>query len=162
MLLEFTYTKNEYADGWRKFIFLTKVIRKFDLVIMAFSLLIPFYLFHQYGFTRIYIILAIVIYFFNITFIVVFFIRPYLFYQEYEQLHHPYKLLFEDDKITFDAHAIHSDLSWDIYKHYMENKDYFYIVQQKRTYTLIPKRVFPSEVEISAFRQLLTDHLTTP
>ncbi|WP_277407996.1 YcxB family protein [Lacrimispora xylanisolvens] len=162
MLLEFTYTKKEYADGWRKFFFLTKVIKKFDLVIMAFSLLIPFYLFYQYGFTRFYIMLALVIYFFNLVIVAVFFIRPYMFYQEYEQLHHPYKLLFEDDKITFDAHGIHSTLSWDIYKHYMENKDYFYIIQKKRTYTLIPKRIFASENEISAFRQLLTNHLTTP
>ena len=162
MLLEFTYTKDEYADGWRNYLFLTKVFNNFDLVILVCSLLIPIYLFYQYGFSEVYVILAFVIYFINITVITVIIIRPYIIYKEYEQLRHPYKLLFEDDKITFDAHAVHSTMTWDIYKHYRENKNYFYLIQKKRSYTLIPKRVFTSEEEICAFRQLLTSHLTTP
>ncbi|WP_318065237.1 YcxB family protein [Clostridium boliviensis] len=100
------------------------------------------------------------IYFINITVITVIIIRPYIFYKEYEQLRHPYKLLFEDDKITFDAHAVHSTMTWDIYKHYRESMNYFYLIQKKRSYTLIPKRVFTSESEINAFRQLLASHLT--
>ena len=28
MLLEFTYSKDEYVDGWKKFIFLSKAFNK--------------------------------------------------------------------------------------------------------------------------------------
>ncbi len=162
MLLEFTYSKDEYVDGWRKFIFLSKAFNKIDMVIMICSIFIPIYLFYHYGFTKIYVILACVIYSLDLLLITLYLLMPMKYYQEFEKYHHPYKLLFEDDKITFDAHAVHSTMTWDIYKHYKENMNYFYLIQKKRSYTLIPKRVFTSEEEISAFRQLLTSHLTTP
>lgn len=160
MLLEFSYSKDEYVDGWRKFIFLSKTFNKIDMVIGACSILVPFFLLYYYGFTRIYIALACIIYSLDFVLIVLYINLPVRFFHEFEKYHHPYKLLFEDDTITFDGYGIHSVLTWDAFKHYLESQKYFYMVYQKRSYALIPKRIFSSEEEILTFRQLLASHLT--
>jgi hypothetical protein len=64
-----------------------------------------------------------------------------------------YFLSFSHDGIVFKTASINSVLKWDIYSELLESDDFFYIVQNSKLYTLIPKRVFTGSEE-DDFRQL--------
>ncbi len=66
---------------------------------------------------------------------------------------------FSDDQIDVSNPIGESDLNWSFYQSALESDDFFMPMISKRSFSIIPKRVFASEEEMDSFRSLLESKL---
>jgi YcxB-like protein len=67
-----------------------------------------------------------------------------------------YHLTFSRENIHFTTASLDSTLQWTHYERVIESPDLFLLMYGKGLYTLIPKRCFKSNEEISSFRDLVS------
>ncbi|WP_279119648.1 YcxB family protein [Fusobacterium varium] len=154
MILSFKYTRNEYIKSRRNYLFMNKIIKKTDLVLVGLLGLFTLYLFLNNGFSTMFIILCILLFILLAIFSVLYIFQPGMFYDKIDKFKQQYYLEFKDNKIFFRTDDISSELEWNFYEALWENDDFFYIIHSKEMYTLIPKRVFNNEMEMIEFKEL--------
>lgn len=142
MILSFKYTRNEYIKSRRNYLFMNKIIKKTDLILVGLLGLFTLYLFLNNGFSTMFIILCILLFILLAIFSVLYIFQPGMFYDKIDKFKQQYYLEFKDNKIFFRTDDISSELEWNFYEALWENDDFFYIIHSKEMYTLIPKRVF--------------------
>jgi hypothetical protein len=142
--LNFRYTQQEYVKGTRQFLLMSKTMGKLNLFLVpAFFVFAIFYFFFVGDFIS-YIFIALA-FFATITEIMVYFYFPARSYKKAEKYHKDFQLGFSSESIVFKTSSIDSTLQWDVYKELWENREFYFIVQPSRLYTLIPKRVIAVE-----------------
>lgn len=156
--IEFLYTKEEWIDGRRKFLLQSRTIKKLDIMVLAVMIIINVFSVSHYQFSTFNVILGVFTVLFGALLFLLYVIQPALLYQKGEKYHHPYIIIFNEEDLIFETQGISSVLSWDIYSSYLENSKYFYLMQGKNIYTLIPKRVFASGEDLERFKKLLQAH----
>lgn len=154
MKLSFKYTRNEYIKSRRNYLFMNKIIKKTDLILVGLLGLFTLYLFLNNGFSTMFIILCILLFILLAIFSVLYIFQPGMFYDKIDKFKQQYYLEFKDNKIFFRTDDISSELEWNFYEALWENDDFFYIIHSKEMYTLIPKRVFNNEMEMIEFKEL--------
>lgn len=154
MILSFKYTRNEYIKSRRNYLFMNKIIKKTDLILIGLLGLFTLYLFLNNGFSTMFIILCILLFILLAIFSVLYIFQPGMFYDKIDKFKQQYYLEFKDNKIFFRTDDISSELEWNFYEALWENDDFFYIIHSKEMYTLIPKRVFNNEMEMIEFKEL--------
>lgn len=154
MILSFKYTRNEYIKSRRNYLFMNKIIKKTDLILVGLLGLFTLYLFLNNGFSMMFIILCILLFILLAIFSVLYIFQPGMFYDKIDKFKQQYYLEFKDNKIFFRTDDISSELEWNFYEALWENDDFFYIIHSKEMYTLIPKRVFNNEMEMIEFKEL--------
>ena len=154
MILSFKYTRNEYIKSRRNYLFMNKIIKKTDLILVGLLGLFTLYLFLNNGFSTMFIILCILLFILLALFSVLYIFQPGMFYDKIDKFKQQYYLEFKDNKIFFRTDDISSELEWNFYEALWENDDFFYIIHSKEMYTLIPKRVFNNEMEMIEFKEL--------
>lgn len=154
MILSFKYTRNEYIKSRRNYLFMNKIIKKTDLILVGLLGLFTLYLFLNNGFSTMFIILCILLFILLAIFSVLYIFQPGMFYDKIDKFKQQYYLEFKDNKIFFRTDDISSELEWNFYEALWENDDFFYIIHSKEMYTLIPKRVFNNEMEMIEFKKL--------
>lgn len=154
MILSFKYTRNEYIKSRRNYLFMNKIIKKTDLILVGLLGLFTLYLFLNNGFSTMFIILCILLFILLAIFSVLYIFQPGMFYDKIDKFKQQYYLEFKDNKIFFRTDDISSELEWNFYEALWENGDFFYIIHSKEMYTLIPKRVFNNEMEMIEFKEL--------
>lgn len=154
MILSFKYTRNEYIKSRRNYLFMNKIIKKTDLILVGLLGLFTLYLFLNNGFSTMFIILCILLFILLAIFSVLYIFQPGMFYDKIDKFKQHYYLEFKDNKIFFRTDDISSELEWNFYEALWENDDFFYIIHSKEMYTLIPKRVFNNEMEMIEFKEL--------
>ncbi|WP_462351103.1 YcxB family protein [Fusobacterium varium] len=154
MILSFKYTRNEYIKSRRNYLFMNKIIKKTDLILVGLLGLFTLYLFLNNGFSTMFIILYILLFILLAIFSVLYIFQPGMFYDKIDKFKQQYYLEFKDNKIFFRTDDISSELEWNFYEALWENDDFFYIIHSKEMYTLIPKRVFNNEMEMIEFKEL--------
>ncbi len=158
MELQFQYTKKEWVDARRKYLFLSKTITRWQIVFLAgFSILILLLLIAHKTDTII-IMSAVVIVFAIIMLVILYFVQPIVLFKNTEKYSSMYSFSFQEEEILFEARGISSVIKWDIFQSYVETDQYFYLLQGKMLYTMLPKRVFPSDEAQQQFRDLLILH----
>lgn len=160
MEIVFTYSKNEWIDARRKYLFLSKTITKLQIVVTLCFALILGISFPFFKYIIIYIILCIILSLSVLLLFVLYILQPILLFNSTSKYHHSYKMQFTQENICFETQGISSVLSWNIYTAYLENDNYFFLLQDKRYYTLIPKRAFSKNDDIEKFKIILESHLT--
>jgi hypothetical protein len=70
-----------------------------------------------------------------------------------------YHLTFSQENIHFQTASIDSTLQWSHYERLVESPTLFLLMYGKGLYTVVPKRCFPSDDELDAFRGLLRDRI---
>ncbi|CAK7015377.1 YcxB family protein [Fusobacterium varium] len=154
MILSFKYTRNEYIKSRRNYLFMNKIIKKTDLILVGLLGLFTLYLFLNNGFSTMFIILCILLFILLAIFSVLYIFQPGMFYDKIDKFKQQYYLEFKNNKIFFRTDDISSELEWNFYEALWENDDFFYIIHSKEMYTLIPKRVFNNEMEMIEFKEL--------
>ena len=154
MMLSFKYTRNEYIKSRRNYLFMNKIIKKTDLILVGLLGLFTLYLILNNGFSTMFIILCILLFILLAIFSVLYIFQPGMFYDKIDKFKQQYYLEFKDNKIFFKTDDISSELEWNFYEALWENDDFFYIIHSKEMYTLIPKRVFNNEMEMIEFKEL--------
>lgn len=159
--LIFKYTQNEYIKAERQYLIASKIIRSYDLIIAGFLFLIALNYLYYSSFSTFSIIVLILVLTVTILGILVYFFVPIYKFKQTAKYHEEYTLIFSKDMIKFQTPSIQSELKWDNYSEIWENKDYYYLVQAPRIYTLIPKRAFQNETENQLFQEMAISNLHT-
>lgn len=154
MILNFKYTREEYVESRRNYLFMNKTVKKLDLILIGLLILFTLYLFINNGFSTMSIVLSILLLVVSAIFAVLYIFQPGMFYDRIDKFKQQYHLEFNDNKILFKTDDISSELEWNFYEALWENKKFFYIIHSKEMYTLVPKRVFNNETEIIEFKNL--------
>lgn len=155
MEIEFTYTKKEWVDGRRKYLFISKVITRMQLFVMA--LMAVFFIISAavYGFGVINIALGVVLALLALELVFIYVVQPGMLYKATDKYHSRYRLVFGEDGLLFETQGIASELKWDIYTGYAQSREYYYLLQGKMNYTLIPRRALSDERGRENFEKLV-------
>jgi len=150
----FLYTKEEYVRAVQKYIFMAKILTPFSFVFMAIFLGfgIAYYIFAASGTLSALLLTVAVLY--TVMIFTVYFLQPQFAFKQTEKYHETYQLTFTLDAIEFHTPSISSHLEWQMYHKLWENDDFFYLIQNKNIYTVLPKRAFTSPQDIDTFRDL--------
>lgn len=155
MTLDFKYEKEEYVDSRRKFLFMRGIITKIQCFITSLLLVIELILISIDGITIFSAVFGIILVLALCMLFIVYIYQPGNFFNKTSKFHQAYHLEFLSDKIIFKTNDVHSELQWNIYSELWENQKYYYLMQTKDIYTLIPKRVFLSKEQCQQFKELL-------
>lgn len=158
MEIRFKYTKEEWIESRKNYLFLSKTITKFHILILF---LITIFI---AGYTTVFeiktlnIILIIMDVLLIIVYIYLYFVQPTYIFDKTKKYHSEYRLSFLENEIRFETDEIQSSLSWNTYSSYLENEKYIFLLQGKINYVMIPKRVFNGETE-KEFMELINTKL---
>lgn len=96
---------------------------------------------------------------FTLLLFAAFVVIPPLAFRREPKFRDEYSLTFSPDGIHFKKAQIDSNLAWDLYSRALVDAHSYVLYYGSRTFTVIPKRVFPNPEQQSAFDQLLTQHV---
>jgi hypothetical protein len=155
--LKFQYTKEEYVKAYRLYLLVDhvtagKFARGCVLLFSAFSI---YYLFSS-GFSTLGVLCCALSSVAIAIELMLYFYIPHRNFVNSPKLQEGYLLIFSPDEIIFKTQSIDSKLKWDIYSAIWESRDFYFLVQQSKNYTLVPKRVFKNSGEQEIFKSLAT------
>jgi hypothetical protein len=84
--------------------------------------------------------------------------RAYYFRQKNSK-QQPFHVLVDDLGITFRGSTLEAKGKWADYKSFIEGKTVFLLVRDRGKFTIIPKRAFHDNTELSYFRNLARERL---
>jgi hypothetical protein len=154
MTLDFKYEKEEYVDSRRKFLFMRGMVTKPQLFITFLLLVSELILISIERITIFSEALGIVLILSICMLFILYIYQPGVLFNKTSKFHQAYHLEFLADKIIFKTNDIYSELQWNTYSGLWENEKYYYLMQTKDIYTLIPKRVFLSKGQCEQFKEL--------
>jgi YcxB-like protein len=152
--LTFTHRENEYVSATRLF-YAHVYHTRFQIVISGLVLTLGFCL----------ILLNLDLFFGGLTavtglILLIFNLYPYLvtprqFFRRNAKFRKEFHLQFSEDGLISRSEDSESKLAWSFYSRVWETPRFYFLRYDNDYFTLIPKRVFISEVQESAFRDLL-------
>jgi hypothetical protein len=86
-------------------------------------------------------------------------IMPPLAFRSEPKFRDDYSLVFSSDGIRFRTVHVDSELQWNLYSRALVDADSYILYYGSRSFTVIPKRVFQSVEQRSAFEQMLIQHV---
>jgi len=152
--ITFLYTKEEYVKAVQKYLFMSKIITPFSIVFMTILLAgsIIYYMTKGSGaFSALFITVSAL---YSCIFLAMYFFQPGFVFKQTEKFHEQYQLSFYLNAIDFQTPSISSKLEWKMYHKLWENNDFFYLIQNKNIYTVLPKRAFTTSQDIDTFRDM--------
>ena len=156
--LTFNYTKEEFIKAEKKYLLASKAISKIHMVFVAgYFIFSAAYLFASSASLTSIVCLTIASLALALG-VFLYFASPSIRFKQTAKYYEQYTLTFSKDLIHFKTPSINSELSWSIYSELWETAQFYYMIQGKRMYTLLPKRVFKSDGEIKAFEALAEQH----
>lgn len=76
--------------------------------------------------------------------------------------HRPHWMEADDKGLTLAEPVVQTRLGWGAFTAYSETASLFLLYQGKRQANIIPKRAFPDQMSLDAFRLLLSAHIAGP
>lgn len=152
--IKFKYTKEEYVKAFREYLLLTKTIKKRDMIVAILVII----------FSTIWLILSkeilsAVCLLCGVLFLLLlcnlYYWMPGRNFSQNNKFKEEYNLTFSDEGILFKTDSINSNLKWNTYVDFMENEEFFYLIQAKQVFSLIPKRAFDSVEVENGFREMV-------
>lgn len=156
--ISFKYTKEEYVKAFREYLLLTKTIKKRDMIVAVLVII----------FSTIWLILSKEIlsgvcllcgFLFFILSCNLYYWMPGRNFSQNSKFREEYNLTFSNEGIQFKTDSINSDLKWSTYVNSMESEEFFYLIQAKQVFSVIPKRVFESVEVENGFREMVLKNL---
>ena len=153
--VRFQYTEKEYIQASRQYMFMSKLLKKSD-IILPFVLL-PLSVLYMFlaDFNVWSIIICVCAWLYLVVIGALYYLIPKVTYKQNAKFREEYYLAFSGEGIRFQTNTINSDLQWDVYKDMLENEEYFYLCQNKQMYSVIPKSAFQDESQVQQFKELV-------
>jgi len=85
---------------------------------------------------------------------------PYIVFRIEAKFRDEYSLEFSPEGIHFRTAHIHSQLQWSLYTRALVDAQSYLLYYGRRQFTLVPNRVFESDLQRQAFDQLVTEHIS--
>jgi hypothetical protein len=153
--VDFQYEKNEYISAFREYLFKSKIIRKRDLALVGVMSAAEVFLLAKTGISIYSIIIGVILCFYAVIFGLLYFYQPLHVFKNSPKLHQRYTLTFTENNLQFKTNGISSDLKWNIYHELWSCRNFYYLIQAKNIYTIVPKRAFKNAGELQAFDKIL-------
>ena len=156
--ISFKYTKEEYVKAFREYLLLTKTIKKRDMIVAILVII----------FSSIWLIisneiLSGVCLLCGVLFLLLlcnlYYWMPGRNFSQNSKFKEEYNLIFSDEGIHFKTDSINSDLKWNTYANFMESQEFFYLIQAKQVFTVIPKRAFGNVEVENGFKEMVLRNL---
>lgn len=152
--LEFTYTRAEFLQAARQYLFASRAISVRNLVLVGALLVFAVLYLIFGGFNTGSLVLLILAAVCCGLMALLYFYMPLRSYNGARKYREGYHLAFSDEGIHFKTASINSELAWSTYSEVWENAAFFYLTTGPQAYTIIPKRAFADEGQLEAFRRL--------
>ena len=153
--LTFKYTQAEYVKADRQHLIASKTISKTSIVVLAAYLPASVLYFLFSSFSVLSIITVVIAVVAAITGSALYFYIPSYRFKQTSKYHDEYILAFSGSGIKFKTPSIDSELKWNIYSEIWESKDFYFLIQVPKLYTLIPKRAFKDFIEMQNFEEIV-------
>ena len=152
--LRFKYSEEEYVSAYRKY-FLAKRRATFFIVMAAGLVAVGIYLLVSNGDVALTVsLIATGAFLFGLV-VTSSILLPRQRFRADSRFKGEYRLRFSNEGIEFHTADIDAKVSWRVYKEAFEIKRFYLLSDGAATLTVIPKRVFTSAEQESAFRRLL-------
>ncbi|MDF2539704.1 MAG: hypothetical protein K0S76_2725 [Herbinix sp.] len=159
--LNFQYSKKEYIDAFRLYLFQSKIIRKFDFILIGILSMIEVLLLLWSGISIYSIVTGIILGFYCLLFTIMYYYQPGNVYKHNPKLRQTYQLIFFPDKILFKTNGVSSDLKWDIYHEILSSDRFYFLIQSKQVFTILPKRALTNKSDVKNFEKMIAhNHIT--
>lgn len=159
--LKFQYTQSEFVRAERQYLISSKIIHKYDLALVAVFLLFSVFnmLFSSFSLFSILIFGLVIV----VTTIgsYLYILMPILKFNQIAKYREEYTLVFSKEAIHFKTPSIESELKWNIYSALWDSRDFYFLIQAPRIYTIIPKRVFKDQNEKQIFEDIVQSRVKT-
>ncbi|MUK90753.1 hypothetical protein GMD78_20565 [Ornithinibacillus sp. L9] len=149
-ILRFQYSETEFIKAYRE-LFTSNKKWIVDLLISVGLMAIALYLIFTDEVTILNTLALIIAILYFIILILKLYIIPLLVFRRTPKYRDTYTLAFTDEQIKFVTEGNQSDIRWDYYNTLKETGGFIFLYYGKDLFTIIPKRVFKDEKEISSF-----------
>ena len=156
--LAFQYTEASYVRGVREYTRYAKIIRRFDPLIALLLAALSIVYWVLSGQNVWSIVMMVVAGFALLLGLYVYFAAPKRAFRE-QKYQEPYTLVFSEEGIHFTTPTIDSRLAWATYRGIWSSDAYYFLIQNRHVYTLLPKSAFSSEEQRKRFEALATKHI---
>ncbi|MDL2273902.1 YcxB family protein [Oscillospiraceae bacterium OttesenSCG-928-G22] len=155
--VEFQYTKEEYVRGHRKQMLASGAIKKRDIIIvpaiLLFAIVYHFFI-EQTSLGAILLGLSFVV--FGMGAMLYLYV-PYRTYRLTPKLLETHHLTINDSGIHFKTPTENATFKWNMYKELWESREFYFLVQGKKQFRMLPKRAF-SDYQQKEFAKLIEAH----
>lgn len=156
--LSFRYLESDYVRALRAH-YASRLRLRLDIVVILASVAFGAYLWRSPN-SHLYSILVICISAgFTLMLVAAFVVIPSVVFRREPKFRDDYSLTFSPEGIHFRTAHIDSQLQWSMYSQVLVDAHSFMLYYGSRSFTLIPKRVFPTADQREAFEKLLTQNV---
>ena len=156
--LTFRYSEQDYVRAMRAHL-KSRLRLKLDIVVIALAAALGFYEWRSlgspwWGMTLVFLaaVLAGIL-------IIAFGIVPRMVFRGEPKFRDEYSLTFSADGIRFQTAHISSQLDWSMYIRALVDAHSFILCHGRRSFTVIPKRVFKTPEQLGAFERLISEKI---
>ena len=157
MEITFKYEREEYVRAVRKYLITSKIISKSSIVLVPLiNILSIIFIITDGSFIS---VLSCCISFLALIMGLTLYIyvpnRDFKIVNKYSE---EYSLKFSRGRIEFKTDTIDSKIEMNLYKEFWKSREFYYLVQAKYQYTIIPRRVI-SEANEKKFEEMLVKNV---
>lgn len=152
--ISFRYTKDEFVKAMQKYLEISGTIGTGERWVLTLSLAIDGVLIIRQGINTLTLSLSFLIALFTLWALWLYFQNPKSSYKKALRLTENYLFTFSQDKISFKSDKAAADFKWKSFKKLYETEDFFYLVQSKHSYSMLPKRAFASPKDMEDFKKI--------
>ncbi len=145
--IKFKYSKDEYIKSRRKYLRKSNTISNGNIIfILLMTILeIVFLIIHELFFAIIIGILLVLSY---VMLYMLYFVTPKKQYDKTNFLKEEMEIEFNEKGIISIIKNIKTKTNWDVISNIWESKDFLFLIQEKMSYTVIPKRAFENSYQL--------------
>lgn len=151
--ISFSYGKDEFVKATREYLKISHYFGLTYILILAAAGICLIWLLANNIYNVLNMVCVFVIAFLLSNILSLYFIRPSLAYKKVKSITDSYDLTFFKDRIAFKSDKASTDFKWKIFKKLYETDEFFYLVQSKSSYTILPKRAFENEAAMELFKK---------
>ena len=154
--LEFTYSKEDYVQAMRRFLRLTKTISRLSLYFLAVAAVADVIFLAMFGLTIENLILTVMLVCCGVM-LLIFHYQPARTYDKSPRLKAVQHYEFSPEGITMKTASATSQVKWNLFSYYWDDVTGVYLLQNKKSYILLPARLFSSDDQRQALQQMAVE-----
>jgi hypothetical protein len=156
--LSFRYLESDYVRAMRAH-YASRLRLRLDIVVIVATVAFGAYLWRSPN-SRLYGIVVVgVAVVFALMLVAAFAVIPSVVFRREPKFRDDYSLAFSPEGIHFRTAHIDSQLQWSMYSQALVDAHSFVLYYGSRSFTVIPKRVFPTAEQREAFEKLLAQNV---
>ncbi len=157
--LIFKYSQAEYVKSYRQYLIASKTISIPNIIILVLAIAFSTAFAILSKLDTWSVALLVTCFFLLLIGFILYFLTPIHVFKSTAKFHEEYYLAFSAEIIRFKTATIDSELAWETYKKIWDNKDFYFLIQHPKVYTVIPKRAFLNEEAMQNFERLAASKL---